>query len=558
MIETNYLILGSGVAGLSVAIKLAEEFPQQQITVVTKSSEAESNTKYAQGGIAAVFNNEEDSFQKHIDDTLRSGDGECTSGVVEMVIKEAPIRLEELMEWGTHFDTDSKGKLTLGREGGHSEYRVLHHKDTTGLEIERALLQRAHELPNIKILSHHFAIDLITEHHLKKVETESISCYGAYVMDQVSGAISTIKANSTTLATGGLGIIYGHTTNPSIATGDGVAMAYRAKARVNDMEFIQFHPTALYDGKEGASFLISEAVRGFGAYLRNSNGERFMPNYDERAELASRDIVAQAIDSELKKSKNKCVYLDCTHLNIEEFKYEFPTIYEKCLKRNIDVSKDWIPVVPAAHYLCGGVVVDMWGRTTIKNLFACGECSRTGLHGANRLASNSLLEALVYAHRIFIFHCEHSFKSRTAIIPEWNDEGVTLLKEEIILQKKIKKLQLLMRCHVGIVRSNFELKKGVKKLTKLYTETEALYQKHKLNTSLCELRNMVNVAHLIIDQSLARTENKGGYYNLDYSITNKKNKMAFSKLNLSRSKCKSGIIFSKLWKEKHSDSEEKQ
>ena len=516
MIETNYLIIGSGAAGLTLAVKLAAEFPKRKITVVTKANESESNTKYAQGGVAAVFDLKEDSFQKHIEDTLIAGDGLCNRAVVEMVIKEGPKRLRELMTWGANFDTDSDGKLTLGREGGHSQFRVIHHKDTTGNEIERALLARTNQLANITLLPHHFAIDLITEHHFSEDKTENLSCYGAYVLDQISGNIFTIKADCTTLASGGMGQVYGHTTNPVVATGDGIAMAYRAKVQIQNMEFIQFHPTALYDGNNGASFLISEAVRGFGAFLRNKNGERFMLKYDERGELASRDIVSRAIDSEIKMSGADCVYLDCTHLDIEDFKQDFPNIYETCLQQSINVAKDWIPVVPAAHYLCGGVVVDLDGKTSLKNLFACGECSCTGLHGANRLASNSLLEALVYADRIFQYLRKHKPSRTTKAIPEWNDEGTVLLIVSEILPQKTGQLQWLMRRYAGVVRNNSDLKEASLQLEKLYFQMEALYQKHKLNTALSELRNMVNVAHLIIQQSLNRTENRGGFFNEDY------------------------------------------
>jgi L-aspartate oxidase len=514
--ETNFLIIGSGAAGLTLAVKLAAEFPKKKITVVTKAHQSESNTKYAQGGVAAVFDLKEDSFQKHIEDTLIAGDGLCDRAVVEMVIKEGPKRLRELMAWGAKFDTDANGELNLGREGGHSEFRVIHHKDTTGNEIERALLERTNQLSNLMLLPHHFAIDLITEHHFSENKTENLSCYGAYVLDQISGNIFTIKADCTTLASGGMGQVYGHTTNPKVATGDGIAMAYRAKARIKNMEFIQFHPTALYDGNNGASFLISEAVRGFGAFLRNKNGERFMLNYDERGELASRDIVSRAIDSEIKKSGDDCVFLDCTHLNIEDFKKHFPNIYETCLQKNIKIAKDWIPVVPASHYLCGGVVVDMDGKTSVTNLFACGECSYTGLHGANRLASNSLLEALVYADRIFKYLCKHQPSQTTKAIPEWNDAGTVLLKDSETLQQKTLELQELMRRFAGVVRESEDLRKASLQLEKLYFETEALYQKHKLNTVLSELRNMVNVAHLIIQQSLKRKENRGGYFNEDY------------------------------------------
>ena len=517
MKETNFLIIGSGAAGLTLAVKLAEKFPKKKITVVTKAHQSESNTKYAQGGVAAVFDLKEDSFQKHIEDTLIAGDGLCDKAVVEMVIKDGPKRLKELMEWGANFDTDADGELTMGKEGGHSEFRVIHHKDTTGKEIERALLERSNQLKNITILPHHFAIDLITEHHFAEEKPKMLSCYGAYVLDQISGSVFAIKADCTTLASGGMGRVYGHTTNPAVATGDGIAMAYRAKARIENMEFIQFHPTALYDGNNGASFLISEAVRGFGAFLRNKKGERFMLKYDERGELASRDIVSRAIDSEMKKSGDDCAYLDCTHLDIEEFKKHFPNIYETCFQKKIDVAKDWIPVVPAAHYLCGGVVVDQDGKTTLKNLFACGECSSTGLHGANRLASNSLLEALVYADRIFMSISKHLPSRSTISIPEWNDDGTVFLKGSEIIQQKTAELQWLMRRYAGVVRNNKDLLKASLKLEKLYFETESLYQKHKLNTALSQLRNMVNVAHLIIQQSLKRKENRGGYYNEDYN-----------------------------------------
>lgn len=526
MMETNFLIIGSGAAGLTLAVKLAAEFPKKNITVVTKAHQSESNTKYAQGGVAAVFDLKEDSFQKHIEDTLIAGDGLCNKAVVEMVINEGPKRLRELMEWGANFDADANGELSLGREGGHSKFRVIHHKDTTGNEIERALLERANQLENITMLPHHFAIDLITEHHFSEEKPKVLSCYGAYVLNQISGSIFTIKADCTTLASGGMGQVYGHTTNPAVATGDGIAMAYRAKARIENMEFIQFHPTAFYDGKNGASFLISEAVRGFGAFLRNKNGERFMLNYDDRAELASRDIVSRAIDSEMKNAGDDCVYLDCIHLNMDDFKVHFPNIFETCLQNNINIAKEWIPVVPAAHYLCGAVVVDKDGKTSLNNLFACGECSHTGLHGANRLASNSLLEALVYADRIFKFISKNLPLRPTTTIPDWDDSGTNMLQGSEIIQQKTTELQVLMRRFAGVVRNNNDLKEASFQLEKLYFEIEALYQKHKLNTALSQLRNMVNVAHLIIQQSLKRTENRGGFYNEDYNKENfKKNNM---------------------------------
>ncbi len=515
MIKTNYLVIGSGVAGLTFAVKIAEKFTDRKVVIVTKGDEDESNTKYAQGGVAVVLDSEEDSFQKHIQDTLVAGDGLCDKSVVEMVIKEGPQRFKELIVWGANFDLDSEGNFDLGKEGGHSENRVAHHKDITGFEVERALLQRVHQLPNVTLLSYHFAIDLITEHQLNISTPKTISCYGAYVLNQKTGEVITIQAESTLLASGGIGSVYGHTTNPVIATGDGIAMAYRAKAQIKDMEFIQFHPTALYNAEGGASFLISEAVRGFGAYLRNKDGYRFMPDYDERAELASRDIVSQSVDSELKKSGDTHVFLDCTHLDMKGFKKHFPNIYEECLENRIDIEKDWIPVVPASHYLCGGVVVDKDGKTSVTNLFACGECTRTGLHGANRLASNSLLEALVYAHNIFEYQSENSTKPIEFIIPEWNDEGTSIPKEHVLVQHNLLQLQALMRDYVGIVRSNDRLTKAIDHLDSIYKEVEELYKNSKIATSLCELRNMVNVAHLIISQSLERKDNRGGYYNID-------------------------------------------
>ncbi|MFS4482424.1 L-aspartate oxidase [Hyunsoonleella sp. 2307UL5-6] len=515
MIITNYLVIGSGIAGLTFAVKIAEAFPDRKIVIVTKDSEDESNTKYAQGGVAIVLDKDQDSFQKHIKDTLTAGDGLCDEAVVKMVVEEGPKRLKELLFWGANFDTNADGEFSLGKEGGHSEYRIIHHKDITGYEIERALLARVSQLQNIEILPYHFAIDLITNHHIDDAKAVPETCYGAYVLNQKTGHIITVKADSILLATGGIGRVYGHTTNPIIATGDGIAMAYRAKARVEDMEFVQFHPTALYDVEGGSSFLISEAVRGFGAHLRTKKGHRFMPDYDARAELASRDIVSQSIDNELKKSGETNVYLDCTHLDMDAFMAHFPNIYNECLKRHIDIKIDWIPVVPASHYLCGGIKVDKTGKATIKNLFACGECTKTGLHGANRLASNSLLEALVYAHNIYKHHVGLELTPVNIKIPRWNDKGTVITKEHVLIQHNLKELQALMRDYVGIVRNNRRLKQAVKRLDIIYNEVEDLYRESKLTTTLCELRNMVNVAHLIIHQSIARKENRGGFFNSD-------------------------------------------
>ena len=520
IIKTDILILGSGIAGLTIAIKIAKAFPDKKVFVVTKADESESNTKYAQGGIAVVWD-KLDSFESHIQDTLKAGDYLNDVEVVKMVIEDAPECLLKLINWGAAFDFDKKGDLDLGKEGGHSANRIIHHKDITGLEIELTLLQQISLLPNITMLPYYFAIDLITEHHTEgKKEfdlAEKINCYGAYIMNQKNQTIDTFVAPVTIIATGGIGQVYASTTNPTIATGDGIGMAFRAKATISDMEFVQFHPTALYRPGESPAFLISEAVRGFGAYLRNKEGKRFMLDVDERAELASRDIVARAINKEIIKTGDDCVYLDCTHLDIDDFKNHFPNIYEKCLQIGVDIAKDFIPVVPASHYLCGGIVVDKKGKTSINNLFACGECSRTGLHGANRLASNSLLEALVYADKIAgeIISNPVYFKGPSIQIPEWNEEGISAPDERILISHNRKMVQTIMSNLVAIVRSNERLEKALDQLNYLYQDTEKLYNKTKLSPQLCELRNINAIAFLIVTQSLARKENKGAFYSLD-------------------------------------------
>lgn len=519
--KTDILILGSGIAGLTIAIKTAIAYPNKKIFVVTKAQESESNTKYAQGGIAVVWD-KLDSFKSHIDDTLKAGDYLNDIEVVNMVVKEAPACLEKLINWGAEFDIDTKGELDLGKEGGHSANRIIHHKDVTGLEIELTLLEQIAKLSNITMLPYHFAIDLITEHHTegRKIiaEDEEINCFGAYIMNQKSQSIDTYVASVTILATGGIGQVYASTTNPTIATGDGIGMAFRAKAKVEEMEFVQFHPTSLYKPGESPSFLISEAVRGFGAYLRNKEGKRFMLSVDDRAELASRDIVARAINMEMLRTGDECVYLDCTHLEIEKFKKHFPNIYEKCLRIGVDISKDFIPVVPASHYLCGGISVDTKGKTSINNLYACGECARTGLHGANRLASNSLLEALVYAQKIaedIIYHPTF-LDDKNVQVPEWNEEGTTEPDELILITHNRKMVQTIMSNLVAIVRSNERLEKALDQLNYLYQDTEKLYQKSKMSPQLAELRNLNAIAYLIVTQSLARKENKGCFYSLDF------------------------------------------
>lgn len=521
MITTDFLIIGSGIAGLTTAIKLAEHFPDKKVHIITKADESESNTKYAQGGIAVVMDDVTDSYEKHIEDTLRAGAGLNDRGVVEMVVKEGPERLQELIDWGAQFDQDNKGNIQLGREGGHTEHRIVHHKDITGFELEQTLLRKVNELSNIEMHQYFFSIDLITEHHLKdKKKKEILHCFGAYVLNQHTHTIDTIVSRFTVLATGGIGQVYQTTTNPTIATGDGIAMAYRATARIADMEFVQFHPTAMYEPGESPAFLISEAVRGYGAYLRNKEGKRFVFDYDERGELASRDIVAKAIDTEMKKSGSDCVYLDCTHLEQKEFKNHFPNIYKKCKDKGIALEKDWIPVVPAAHYLCGGVDVDKNGKTNIDNLYACGEVSHTGLHGANRLASNSLLEAIVYAHQIanHIKPLERIVDFQVGI-PEWDAKGTSEPYELVLINHTKNEVQQTMTKFVGIVRSDHRLKRASKRNDLWFEETKELYKTTKLSVLLCELRNLISVAYLITEQSKNRVDNAGGFYKLEFDDT---------------------------------------
>lgn len=510
--KVDFLVIGSGIAGLSFSLKMAEK---GKVLIITKSDKDESNTKYAQGGIAAVWY-EGDSYEKHIKDTIVAGAGINDPEVVELVVRKSTKRIKELIEWGARFDKADSGEYDLVKEGGHSESRILHHKDVTGFEIERALIEEATKHPNIEISDHHFALDLITQHHLGQQVKRSeggIECYGAYVLNNATEEIETILAKATILAAGGAGQVYSTTTNPGIATGDGIAMAYRAKAEVADMEFIQFHPTSLYQAdNKHPSFLISEAVRGHGAILRNHEGEQFMPKYDERGSLAPRDIVAQSIDKEMKKSGHDYMYLDCTHLEIKDFIDHFPNIYETCLKNGIDVCKDWIPVVPAAHYICGGVKVDMKGRTSIKNLMAFGECSCTGLHGANRLASNSLLEAVVYSNEASKYLSQIDFPEWKEEVPSWDDDGTEAPEEMILITQSLKEVRALMSNYVGIVRSEIRLKRALDRLEIMYRETEELYNKATISVKLCELRNMINVAYLIIKFASERKESVGLHY----------------------------------------------
>ena len=403
--QTDFLVIGSGVAGLTYAIKIAKAYPEKKIIILTKTTADETNTKYAQGGVAGVWDDENDSFDKHIEDTLIAGDGLCNEHIVEIVVTEGPERIHEIIDYGARLIKMKQANILWVAKAGIARTGYLHHKDVTGREIERALLKEIKQYSNIKFINYCFVVDIITQHHLGFLVTKSttnITCYGVYVLNINTNHIEKILSPITVLATGGCGQVYRTTTNPKIATGDGIAMLYRAKGRVENMEFIQFHPTALYEPGISPSFLITEAVRGDGGILRNKNEEAFMERYDERKDLAPRDIVARAIDNEMKITGTEHVYLDCRHMDLEKFIHHFPNIYEKCLSIGIDVSKQMIPVAPAAHYSCGGIKTDEWAQTSILNLYACGECASTGLHGANRLASNSLLEAMVFGHRAYL------------------------------------------------------------------------------------------------------------------------------------------------------------
>jgi len=519
--QTDYLVIGSGIAGLTYALKTAKQDPSRQVMVITKSQADETNTKYAQGGIAGVMDEGSDSFEKHIADTLIAGDGLCREDIVKIVVEEGPARIREIIGYGAQFDKEADGAYSLGREGGHSEYRILHHKDVTGREMERALLEEIRRFPNIRLVHHCFVIDLITQHHsgfLVTKATPDITCYGVYVLNEQSGQIEKILSRITLLATGGCGQAYRTTTNPVIATGDGIAMVYRAKGRIANMEFIQFHPTALYEPGASPAFLITEAVRGDGAILRNKKDGAFMENYDARKDLAPRDIVARAIDNEMKKAGTENVFLDCRQMDMKRFVHHFPNIHAKCLSIGIDVSRQMIPVTPAAHYSCGGILTDAYGRSSISNLYACGECAATGLHGANRLASNSLLEAMVFAHRCY----EDSISGIENIewqegIPDWNAAGTTEPREMILITQSRKELQQVMSDYVGIVRSDVRLQRASARLDLLFAETEELYRSTRISPQLCELRNLITVGYLIVKSAGFRKESRGLHFNTDHT-----------------------------------------
>ena len=535
-LNTDVLVIGSGIAGLFAALKIAQ---YADVILVTKKDKNESNTNYAQGGIASVIS-KDDSFERHIQDTLIAGAGLCNEKMVRILVHEGPERIKDLINLGTQF-SKKEGSLDLALEGGHSMPRIVHAKDLTGKEIESALITKLNSLNNIEVIENTIAIDLITEHNIKQLKSTALqnrTCWGAYVLDIKNNLVMKISAKATIMATGGVGQVYQHTTNPRIATGDGIAMSFRSGARLANMEFIQFHPTSLYNPSRELfgeqSFLISEAVRGFGGKLRTRSGTEFMINYDERKELAPRDIVARAIDSELKKSGEEFVYLDITHKNTDDVKNHFPNIYNHCLTLGIDITQEPIPVVPAAHYSCGGVIVDEYSRTSLNGLYACGEVAMTGVHGANRLASNSLLEAVVFADRaasnVKVYLEEHK-----AIFPEiadWDDSGTLSADENVLISHNFKEVKTTMWDYVSIVRSNQRLERAAKRIHMIYQEVEDFYKRTKVFSELLELRNLVACAHIIIKSALQRKESRGLHFTLDYpNLSEKKEDTIIQNIN---------------------------
>ncbi len=516
----DFLIIGSGIAGMSYALKVARA-NKGKICMICKTSLDEANTSFAQGGVASVTNLEVDNFDKHIQDTMIAGDYISDYKAVKQVVEKAPEQIKELVDWGTNFDKMQDGRFDLHREGGHSEFRILHHADDTGAEIQRALMAAVRANPNIDIKENHFAVEIITQHHLGARVTRRtpyINCYGAYVLNPKTQKVDTYLSKVTVMCTGGCGAVYNTTTNPVIATGDGEAMVYRAKGTVKDMEFVQFHPTSLFNPKEThPAYLITEAMRGYGGILRLPNGEEFMQKYDPRLSLAPRDIVARAIDNEMKIHAIDHVCLDVTHKDPEETKHHFPNIYAKCLSIGIDITKQYIPVAPCAHYMCGGIKVDLDGQSSIHRLYAVGECSCTGLHGGNRLASNSLIEAVVYAdaaakHSLSVIE-DYDFNEK---IPAWNDEGTLSNEERVLIAQDVKEVGQIMSTYVGIVRSNLRLRRAWERLDLLYEETEDLFKRVKATRDICELRNMINVGYLITRQAIERKESRGLHYSIDY------------------------------------------
>ena len=514
----DVIVVGSGIAGLSFALKVAEA--GKRVAIITKKNSAESNTNYAQGGIAAVTS-QTDDVEMHVADTLAAGDGLCDEHTVREIVKDGALSIEELARRGVAFTQLDDGSVSLGKEGGHSKRRILHVKDVTGKAIEEALLHGVATSPNIETFEHHFAVELITADKLRKLghslAADGNRVLGLYALNTHSEEVETFAASSVLLATGGIGQVYQYTTNPFIATGDGIAMACRAGVEVRNMEFIQFHPTAFYSSGSDR-FLISEAVRGEGAILRNLQGEAFMERYDPRKDLAPRDIVARAIDSEMKKTGARHVWLDTRAISLRKLHDHFPNIYEHCAKRGIVLEKDMIPVVPAAHYLCGGVKTDLSGETSLPGLYACGEVACTGLHGANRLASNSLLEAVVMANRGASAVLDYMASQRIEPIelPDWVDGDVQDSDERVVLLHNWDEVKRTMWDYVGIVRSTKRLQRARTRLQNLEREITEYYWNFKVDESLLELRNMILVASLVVDCALQRQESRGLHFTLDY------------------------------------------
>ncbi len=536
---TSILILGTGIAGLSAALKFAKI---GAVTLVAKADRAEGSTRYAQGGIASVWS-KQDSFEEHKEDTRKAGAGLCHPHIVDLCVREGPSRVQELIDLGVEFTKiipspngpptgtqhqDPTEVFDLHREGGHGKRRILHADDLTGSAIEQALLQQVENHSQIQVLENHIAIDLITEGKILKRWRKPGRCLGAYILNTHSGQVLTLAADVTVLATGGAGKVYLYTTNPDVATGDGIAMAYRAGAQVSNLEFMQFHPTCLYHSGS-KTFLITEALRGEGAILRTIRGDEFMIRHHPMASLAPRDIVARAIDIELKRSGDKYVHLDCSPLSKDELKSKFPNIYETCLGYGIDITLDPIPVVPAAHYMCGGIQVNEHAQTTVEGLYAIGEVACTGLHGANRLASNSLLEAVVFAHRAFEHAKENPAQPekrqpiKTLTLPEWDIGKAVQLEEKIDIAANWLEIRHLMWNYVGIVRSNRRLERAQRRLNLIKAEIEAYYWNFLLTQDLIELRNLLTVSELIVQCALLRKESRGLHYTVDYPSLDTKN-----------------------------------